>query len=160
MNSGAVFSDDKKYRYVLWRDWNPKKAAALFIMLNPSTADEVVNDPTVERCERRTRELGFGGLIVCNLFAFRSTDPKVMVKEADPIGPDNNYHILRELRKSSIVVCAWGTLGKLKDRQNKVLELIRMAGHTPHCLVLNKDGTPKHPLYVSYDTQIKEWPHD
>jgi hypothetical protein len=160
MKSGAVFSDDKKYRYSLWRDWDAHKVLAMFIMLNPSTADEVKNDPTIERCERRVKVLGYGGLTVCNLFALRSTDPKALYEEPNPVGILNNFYIKKELNKSGLVVCGWGAHGKLHNRQEEVLKMITESGHKPHLLVLNKDGTPKHPLYVSYDTQIKEWPHD
>ena len=74
-SSGAVFSECKRYRYSLWRVWNPDLPVCMFLMLNPSTADETTNDPTVERCQRRAVQMGYGGLHVGNIFAWRSTDP-------------------------------------------------------------------------------------
>ena len=86
-DSTAVYSDCESYRYLLTRVWNPQGQKALFVMLNPSTATEVQNDPTVERCERRARALGFGAFRVTNIFAYRATDPKVMRAVPDPVGP-------------------------------------------------------------------------
>lgn len=155
-SSGAEFSDCKNYRYELWRIWS-KSSPAVFLMLNPSTADEVNNDPTVERCERRARSMGFGGLVVINIFALRSTDPSALYKHPDPVGPKNDEAILKRVCGAGIVVCAWGGHGHLIGRGQEVLSLIRRAGVVPHYLKLNKDGTPKHPLYVGYDVAPKAW---
>ncbi len=154
--SGAVFSDCRKYRYLLWRYWSdaPK---AVFIMLNPSTADEVENDPTVERCERRARSMGFGGLRVANIFALRSTDPLALYSHPDPVGNGNDESIRVSVDGAGIVICAWGGHGNLNDRGKRVLNLIRETGAIPHFLHLNNDGTPKHPLYVGYDVKPKVW---
>ena len=157
MNTGATFSKDGLYRYRLWRDWDLLSYYVLFIMLNPSTADETVNDPTIERCERRVRALGYGGFSACNLFAYKSTDPKALKTVDDPIGPDNDLFLRRELRKADLVICAWGKMGKMQGRQDSVLKIIEESGHKPRVLFLNKDGTPKHPLYVSYDEPVKDW---
>ena len=154
--SGAVFSPCKQYRYRLWRTWG-EEPPAVFVMLNPSTADEIDNDPTVERCERRARTGGYGGLRVANIFAFRSTDPSFLYGHSDPVGPDNDAAILESISGAGIVICAWGGHGNLNDRGQKVLALIRKAGATPHYLVLNQDGTPKHPLYVGYDVKPIPW---
>ena len=93
-DSIAVYSACERYRYVLTRTWDAAGRRALFVMLNPSTATEMQNDPTVERCERRARALGFGAFRVVNIFAFRATDPRVMRMQSDPIGPANDAHIL------------------------------------------------------------------
>jgi hypothetical protein len=154
--TGAVFSPCKKYRYQLWRTWGDA-APAVFVMLNPSTADEIDNDPTVERCERRARAMGYGGLRVSNIFALRSTDPSALYTEADPVGPDNDAAILESVSGAGLVICAWGAHGNLNDRGPAVLRLLREAGAIPHYLHLNRDGTPKHPLYVGYDVQPKAW---
>lgn len=154
--SGAVFSPCRKYRYRLWRTWSDA-APAVFVMLNPSTADEIENDPTVERCERRARAMGYGGLRVANIFALRSTDPSALYIEQDPVGPDNDAAILESVAGAGLVVCAWGAHGNLHDRGLAVLRLLRDAGVTPHYLHMNRDGTPKHPLYVGYDVQPKAW---
>jgi len=154
--SGAVFSPCKLYRYRLWRTWGDT-APAVFVMLNPSTADEVENDPTVERCERRARAMGFGGLRVANIFALRSTDPSALYTNDDPVGPENDAAILESLAGAGLVVCAWGGHGNLNQRGQAVLNLIRSVGIVPHYLKLNNDGTPKHPLYVGYDVKPKAW---
>lgn len=148
--SGARFSPCEKYRYALWRRWNDHPYA-LFLMLNPSTADEIDNDPTVERCQRRAARMGYGGLWVANIFAYRSTDPAALYSIPDPVGPENDQAILDAARNAGIVICGWGTHGNHLDRGEKVLALLRDAGVKAHCLQLNADGTPRHPLYVGYD---------
>lgn len=156
--SEAVFSDCERYRYLLTRVWEPDGKKALFIMLNPSTADEIKNDPTVERCERRARALGFGAFRVCNIFAFRATDPKVMRVEPDPIGPDNDRAIIESCDWADQVVCAWGTHGAHLNRGAQVIELVRIKGISPYHLGLSKEGHPKHPLYIAYAQQPEIWP--
>lgn len=154
--TGAVFSECRLYRYRLWRTWS-KQPPAVFVMLNPSTADEIENDPTVERCERRARTMGFGGLRVANIFALRSTDPQALYGHQDPIGPQNDDAILESVDGAGIVVCAWGGHGNLNKRGEAVLQLLRTAGVAPHYLKLNLDGTPQHPLYVWYAVMPKPW---
>jgi len=156
-NSGALFSPCKKYRYRLWRDWDVTKPVMTFVMLNPSVANEIDNDPTVERCQRRAVASGFGRLQIVNIFALRSTDPKALYSSNDPVGQENDAAILDAVKSHGMVVCAWGTLGNLNNRGAQVLELIRGTGVVPHYLVLNKDGTPKHPLYVGYDVKPQPW---
>lgn len=156
-STGATFSPCRRYRYALWRIWDKSKPACLFLMLNPSTADEITNDKTVERCERRARMTGFGGLRVANIFAFRSTDPAALYSEADPIGPENNRHILEAASVSGLIVCGWGTHGNLNNRGEAVRQMISAAGAQPHYLALNQDGTPRHPLYVGYKHQPQPW---
>jgi len=154
MASGALFSTCRRYRYRLWRFWDPLVKPVLFIGLNPSTADEVENDPTVERMCRRAKEWKYGGLIVCNIFAIRGTDPKVIYKDTWPIseggGSRNNIEIRVAAQESAIVICGWGTHGMKWGRGEEVLELLRKIGTTPYALKMNKRGTPAHPLYLSY----------
>lgn len=157
VKSWAVFSPCKAYRYVLARMWDENKLPALFVMLNPSTADEFHNDPTVERCERRARALGYGGFMVCNLFAYRNTDRGVLLSLDSPVGSENDAYIAATVVKAGIVVCGWGTWGKLHDRDQQVLGIIRQCGWVPHYLELNSDGTPQHPLYVAYSKQPTPW---
>lgn len=145
----AQMSDCGAYRYALTRRWSDHPLM-VFVMLNPSTADHESNDPTVERCERRARHMGFGGLHVANLFALRSTDPQALYTHKDPVGPQNDAAILQAVQGAGMVVCAWGTHGKWQNRQDAVLDLLHTAGVQLHCLGLNANGTPKHPLYVSY----------
>lgn len=156
--SGATFSECRKYRYLLWRVWDESKPAAVFLMLNPSTADDVDNDPTVERCQRRVHALGYGSLKVVNIFAFRSTDPTALYEQPDPIGPGNDEAILLATKSAGIVICGWGTDGSLRGRGEKVIELLRENGITPHYLKLNKDGSPGHPLYIAYSVKPKPFP--
>lgn len=155
--SVAVYSDCERYRYLLTRVWNPEGRRALFIMLNPSTATEVQNDPTVERCERRARALGFGAFRVTNIFAFRATDPRVMRAAADPVGPENDAAILQSLPWADQVICAWGTHGAHLDRGRQVEGLLRHAGAALWHLGLTQGGAPKHPLYIGYDRQPEPW---
>jgi hypothetical protein len=150
-HTGATFSTCGRYRYILWRRWDASKAACLFLMLNPSTADEVDNDPTVERCQRRAQRMGYGGLVVCNIFAFRSTDPAALYEQADPVGPDNDRAIASQAAEAELVICGWGRHGALHGRGDAVISLLRSAGIQPHALRLNADGSPQHPLYVGYD---------
>ena len=155
--STAVYSDCENYRYRLTRIWQPDAGRALFVMLNPSTATEIQNDPTVERCERRARALGFGSFAVANIFAFRATDPRVMRAAPDPIGPENDAAIL-DLAQSAHVICAWGTHGAHLGRGPQVEALLRGTGYALHHLGLTLSGAPKHPLYIGYDQQPQPWP--
>lgn len=155
--SYATFSDCERYRYVLTRTWDEAGARVLFIMLNPSTADEMKNDPTVERCERRARAMGYGAFRVCNIFAFRATDPRVMRAEPDPVGPENDAAILESCDWADRVVCAWGTHGAHLKRGPAVASLLSEAGITPYHLGLSKAGHPKHPLYISYTQEPQLW---
>lgn len=154
--SEAVYSDCETYRYLLTRVWGPGPKA-LFVMLNPSTATEVQNDPTVERCERRARALGFGAFRVTNIFAYRATDPKVMRAAADPVGPGNDSAILASVGWADSIVCAWGNHGLHLDRGEKVEALLRGAGARLTHLGLTGQGQPRHPLYVGYDQQPQPW---
>ncbi len=158
--STAVYSDCEHYRYALTRVWDVSAPKALFVMLNPSTATERQNDPTVERCERRARALRFGSFRVCNIFAWRDTDPKKMRKAADPVGPENDTNILDGCFWADTIVCAWGTHGAFQDRGPEVARLIGRTGRPMHHLGLSKFGHPKHPLYISYETQPMPWDQD
>jgi hypothetical protein len=154
--SEAVYSDCENYRYLLTRTWGsgPK---ALFVMLNPSTATEVQNDPTVERCERRARALGYGAFRVANIFAFRATDPKVMRATTDPVGPGNDAAILDSVPWADMILCAWGNHGLHLDRGAEVTGLLRQSGARLWHLGLTGHHQPRHPLYVGYDQQPQPW---
>lgn len=155
--NGAFFSEDRKYRYLLWRQWDTSKPSAVFVMLNPSFANETDNDPTISRCIKRARAMGFGGIRVSNLFALCSTDPTALYSSDDAIGPKNNAKILTSVADAGIVICAWGKNGKFQERGKEVLQLLWANSITPYYLKLNKDGTPRHPLYVSYNEKPKAW---
>lgn len=155
--STAIYSDCERYRYSLTRIWDDDGQKVLFVMLNPSTATEVQNDPTVERCERRARTLGFGGFQVTNIFAWRDTDPRNMRAAADPVGPQNDKTILAGADWADSIVCAWGTHGAHLNRGAQVEALLRSAQHPLLQLGLTKDGHPKHPLYIGYAVRPEPW---
>ena len=155
IKSTASYSDCELYRYSLKRVWQPDKKKVTFVLLNPSTATEQKNDPTVERCERRARTLGFGAFLVCNIFAWRDTKPKTMKLSIDPIGPNNDKAISDGCKWADTVICAWGTHGSHLNRGSKVLALI--GKKNLYHLGLTKDGSPKHPLYISYKQKPIKW---
>jgi hypothetical protein len=144
----AQFGSNNKYRYALGRCFFtvPGNKNVSFVMLNPSTADAGVSDPTVRRCEGYAKLWGFNQLTVLNIFALRSTDPKKLYSDPDPVGPDNDENILAACRRSDLVVCAWGVHGKFMGRGEKVLKLVKK--FDPTYLKLTKDGIPSHPLYL------------
>lgn len=154
--SEAVYSACETYRYALTRVWAKGPRMAI-VLLNPSTATEVQNDPTVERCERRARALGFGGFRVLNLFALRATDPQDMRAARDPVGPGNDDMLLASLDWAQTVVCGWGMHGIHQGRGTEVEALLRGAGAPLFHLGLTKSGAPRHPLYVSYQVQPQPW---
>lgn len=141
---GATFSPCRKYRYSLWRNWE-RGAMVAFIGLNPSTADETVDDPTIRRCIGFAKAWGFGGLYMLNAYAFRATDPKVMQRELDPVGVDNNGVISCLGRSVELVIACWGA-HCTESRERKVCEVI---GKSIYCLGKTKSGRPKHPLYLA-----------
>lgn len=151
MHRSAAFSPCRRYRYRLCRVWNPKLSSVMFVGLNPSTADEQDDDPTVRRCIGFARKWNFGGLILVNLFAYRSTNPSGLFAVADPVGPGNDKHIMAIARAAERVVLAWGTHGTLLDRDQHVLSLLPGA----YCLGVTKEGHPKHPLYLAGNTSVR-----
>jgi hypothetical protein len=155
--STAVYSPCDAYRYALTRVWDASEPKAAFVMLNPSTATEVQNDPTVERCERRARALGFGAFRVTNIFAFRATDPRVMRASPDPVGPANDVAITEAALWADRIICAWGSHGAHLGRGAAVTTLLRATGRPLWHLGLTAAGAPKHPLYISYQMQPVLW---
>lgn len=144
----ALFSPCRLYRYDLWRKWGDEPYC-MFVGLNPSTADETQDDPTIRRCVGYAKRWNYGGLCMTNLFAFRATQPKDMMAAQDPIGPDNDRTLTTLSRGAGIVVAAWGKDGKHMGRDKQVMALL------PHlyCLKQNKDGSPAHPLYLRGDAK-------
>lgn len=153
----AVYSPCEAYRYALTRIWDVSAPRAVFVMLNPSTATEVQNDPTVERCERRARALGFGGFRVVNIFAYRATDPRVMRAQADPVGPGNDAALVEAAGWGDQIICAWGNHGAHLRRGAAVEALLRAQDKPLFHLSLTKEGVPKHPLYIGYAVQPVLW---
>jgi hypothetical protein len=155
--SGAVISPDGVYRYRLWRIWDDDLFPTAFVMLNPSTADASVDDPTIRRCMGFARLWGAGGIVVVNLFAFRTTDPKILfgpqsAERGDGnVGNENDEHIRKVLGVVDNVVCAWGAHPLAASRAREVLALFP-SGVEVSCLGTTKDGHPKHPLYLRANT--------
>lgn len=153
-SQAAWFSRCGTYRYGLRRAWKPNGRRCLFIMLNPSTADENVDDPTIRKCIKFARMYAHGVLTVVNLFAVRATDPKVMRKHIEPVGVENDWQITHHARLADTVFCAWGNHGKHKGRDAQVKSILWDLGKEPVCLGLNQNGTPKHPLYQPYNVDV------
>lgn len=157
LDAGAIFSSDRRFRYSLWRIWRKEKRPAMFLMLNPSTADETSNDPTVERCQRYALRWGFGGLIVCNIFAYRATNPVIMKAQPDPIGPENDAAILVNAGNAGVVVCAWGNHGRHLNRSADVMAMLHDQKIITWCLSRTNIGEPGHPLYLRSDAPLVEY---
>lgn len=153
--SYAIFSDCERYRYELGRIWDETKPPLVWIGLNPSTADELELDPTLTRIQKRSIEFGAGGFVMLNLFAFRATNPQMMKRQTDPIGPENDAVIAKW--SDHKIACCWGADGGYKGRGKAVLDRLMRDRAQLHFLELTKFGHPKHPLYVGYGTSIKEW---
>ena len=158
----TIFSPCRTWRYTLERVWAPPEGhpgareVAAFIGLNPSTADEVKNDPTVTRCINYARRWGFHGMFMLNIFALRSTDPRACYRHPDPIGPETNRYLteLVQRREVSLVVAAWGNHGALLSRGWNVINLVRNSGVNLYRLgELTKQGQPRHPLYLRRDLE-------
>lgn len=159
----AIFSPCGRYRYTLSRelpDGTPGRTL-LMLMLNPSTADAAQNDPTITRCIGLARREGCGRLLVGNMYALRSTDPKGLWKVQNPVGSENDYHIKSMLLQASIVVCAWGNHCKPQRFRDLLASFSRfpLLPRPPamNCLGINTNGAPKHPLYLRSDAVIVPW---
>lgn len=154
MKRSAEFSPCRRYRYALLRAWQPDRGFAMFVGLNPSTADETSDDPTIRRCIGFAKAWGYGALCMTNLFGYRATQPADMLAQADPVGPENDAYLLSMAAKADVVVAAWGTEGTFLKRDEHVRVLL---GRKLHYLRLTKHGHPGHPLYLPADLQPVEW---
>jgi hypothetical protein len=150
----AYLSPCRTWRYSLTREPAPQtgEGTVVFIGLNPSTADEGRDDPTIRRCIGFARGWGFARLEVLNLFAFRATKPTALLDADDPVGPDNDSTIATVLRAADLVVCAWGAFPN-GERSAHVLKLVAV----PYCLGVTKNGSPRHPLYVRASVDPLPW---
>ncbi|MEL6168832.1 MAG: DUF1643 domain-containing protein [Pseudomonadota bacterium] len=157
IESVAVYSGCERYRFRLSRIWAPADGMVAFVMLNPSTADERLNDPTVERCQRRTRALGYGAFTVVNVFAYRATRPGDLKSADDPVGRGNDAAICSAAASADMILCAWGVHGAHLGRGPAVAETMRASGRRLFHLGLSKHGHPRHPLYVSYAVTPRVW---
>jgi hypothetical protein len=147
MNKSALFSDCRKYRYWLLREWDTDKPKIMFIGLNPSTANETDDDPTIRRVIGFAKDWGYGGVYMMNLFAICSSDPSILKSCEDPIGK-NDYWLYTIRKECKRVLFAWGNFKEAVERSSFVSSKFTGA----ICLGFNKNGTPKHPLYVSANT--------
>jgi hypothetical protein len=150
VKSWAEFGgENKEYRYTLKRVWDASLGSVLFVMMNPSTADPYVDDPTVAKCQRYARAWGYGTMLVGNTFAYRATNQKDLLRVADPVGPKNDKYLLQMAAQAELIVLAYGKPHKnLCQRGRDVAALLRRAEHELHALKLCNDGTPSHPLYL------------
>lgn len=150
MISDAEISECGLHRYSLTRTWNIHKQKVMFIGLNPSRADHVYNDPTITRCINFAKKWSFGGLFFANIFSFRTPDPRVLTANINQaVGPDFEKHFKKMLSQAEMVICCWGSWSFTEERTADVLKMIK----EPWCLGKNKDGQPKHPLYLSLNTE-------
>lgn len=151
--SGAIFSEDRKYRYVLWRIWDDSKPKVMIIGLNPSTANESKNDNTITKVIKVANGNGYGGVYMCNLFGVISADPSILKTHPDPDGDNYTYldDVFKECRR---VVFAWGNF---KEATDKAFRVMARFNTRPLCFKQNKNGSPKHPLYCPDSTIFTEF---
>lgn len=150
MKKDAVIDLTKQYRYWLLREWDASLPKMVFVMLNPSTADADVDDPTIRRCISFARKLDYGSIQVVNLFAFRATDPEGLKdKTINAIWDLNDKYIIETCENADMIVAAWGVNGKLYSRDIYVEKLIGTNTFDLHCLGVSAKGYPRHPLFVS-----------
>jgi hypothetical protein len=146
MERKTILSACRQYRYCLWREWDMTNPSyAMFVGLNPSTADEVEDDPTIRRCIGYAKQWGYGALCMVNLFAYRATEPAAMKVHAAPVGTDNDRWLVELAKDAGVIVAAWGAHGTHLQRDQAVKQLL--AGKLS-CLKITKDGHPGHPLYL------------
>lgn len=160
IDSRAGYSPCLLYRYFLVRRWGERRATKseriAFIGLNPSTATEVVNDPTVRRCIGYARDWGFREFVMLNVFAYRATDPRRMKQVPEPIGPETDAQIRLWTRKCRLVIACWGTHAVHLDRHREILQNLQRWGISPQCLGRTKSGLPRHPLYLRRDAELMD----
>lgn len=159
----AVVSSDNQYRYALSRRWETDifTPCVTFIMLNPSTANHLVDDPTIRRCIGFAKREGAGALKVVNLYALRSPNPSVLWTHSNPVGVENDRYIslaIIEAAGSSMpIIAAWGA-GTRPERRAEVMERVQRHGAKLHCLGKTKGGAPRHPLYLRNNQSLEPYP--
>jgi len=154
----AVFDPSRTFRYLLTRTWDDQRPPAVWVMLNPSTADAFTDDPTIRRCARFAACRGAGGITVVNLFAYRAADPAALRSVADPVGEFNDEFIRHAAQPGGrLVVAAWGVHGTLLGRAAAVTRMLTAAGVALHCLGTTSQGHPRHPLYVAANTPLASY---
>lgn len=148
----GIFNDDRKYRFALWKIWNDKLPLVMFIGLNPSTANEYKPDPTITRVTEFAKDWGYGGFYMLNLFTYVTAYPKELKQCNDP-EKLSDFYLYNISSKCKTVVFAWGKFKQAEERAKKVIEMFPNA----YCFFKNKDGSPRHPLYVKSGTKLTKF---
>jgi len=157
MHKDAILSPCGTYRYLLQRSWNVRLESVCFIMLNPSTADAELDDPTIRKCIGFAQRLGFGQLEVVNLFATRCTDPDLISDNPDPYGPENTRIVTDSVSTCNKVICAWGAHRMARTAGIGMRALLSSLGKAPKALRLTNHGHPGHPLFIPYTARPVEF---
>lgn len=152
---GAYISEDGRYRYKLWRIWDESKPKILFIMLNPSTADANEDDPTIRRVKEFAKSWGYGGILIGNVYAIRATDPKQIKEAENPCGAVNKMCLHEMAKQAKTIVFAWGAYNFEVTGKPNLPETILLKN--VWCLGKNKDGSPKHPLYLAKNAKLERF---
>ena len=147
MKRKALFSKDQKHRYLLERTWNNSKKKLLFIMLNPSGADSKKDDPTTRRLISFSRKWGYGGFTVCNLYSYVTSSPSTLYNCSNILVHKNKSYIKKQIKSSDCIVYAWGNTETEPHWLQKIVK-------TSYCIGINKNGTPKHPLYINSNAKL------
>jgi hypothetical protein len=146
-DNGATFSENGRYRYALWRIWDSEKPLIMFIGLNPSTANQTADDPTIRRVKRFAKDWGYGGVYMMNLFSYVTAYPEELKKCDDPLG-DNDGWLEKIAEKCDKIIFAWGNFKEAKERSTEVMRKFK-----GYALLINQNGSPRHPLYVRGDVE-------
>lgn len=158
MNRQTIFSPCRQYRYTLWREWNAALPYCQFIGLNPSTADETNDDPTIRRCIGFAKAWGCGALCMTNIFAWRDTKPEAMKRAQDPVGPENDRWLIEIAHGAYLRVAAWGNHGRHLNRGKRVALDLADSLLSLCCFRLTKEGQPEHPLHQRADATLFNYP--
>jgi len=153
----AKFSDCMAYRYELLVRWKAFGPIMTWLMMNPSTATEMKDDPTIKLVTKRAKNLGYSGIRILNVFAFRATKPEDMMMQLDPVGPKNNETIISALEKDKEVYCAWGNPGAHLGRDEEIRKMLAANNIKMKCIKINKTGQPVHPLFRAMDDKYQDY---
>lgn len=154
----AVFSLDGDHRYVLRREWDVTGPIAVFVGLNPSTAEADVDDPTVRRCQRFASDWHHGSMVMLNIFAYRATSPDALREEGLDLVGDNEAYLAAIASEADLIIAAWGSSKHVDGYDDRTVDIL-LGGLTGivHCLGTTQGGSPRHPLYVPAAQQPVEW---
>ncbi|KAA3619944.1 MAG: DUF1643 domain-containing protein [Calditrichaeota bacterium] len=152
IQKGAILSKCKKYQYALWRIWDAEKPIVLFLTLNPSMKEENEDNATILKCVELGNKHGFGGVVIGNIFGYRTDDPNEFINVADPIGPENDACLERFAKQAQTVIAAWGARGTFMERHDAIIRKIPDL----HAFGITKNGQPLHPLSVPDDAKLQK----